>query len=359
MPITVNKSIDFNGQNFFIGIDVHKHSWTVTIRSFGIEISHFTQEADPYALHHYLQTRYPGGNYISAYEAGFSGTWNHTNLCRCGIKNVIIHPADLPQSDKQKKNKTDLHDSRALAKYLEAGMLSGIYIMDPDQQERRCLFRCREAKVADITRCTCRLRSFLDYNGVELPDIFKDKEYICRNFLSWLSKLQLKTAEGTFTLHHYVEELKYHRQHLLEITRTLKKSVIAFYKESYWSLKTVPGIGTITAIALLVETGDLCRFERPDEYTSYLGLVPSERSSGDTVYSNRLQPRCNTHLRPLLIEAAWVAIRQSPELLLYFKKHVGKNNKKAIVKVARKLALIAKAVAINKTTYNQDLVVSN
>ena len=115
---------------------------------------------------------------------------------------------------------------------------------------------------------------------------------------------------------------------------------------------TIPGIGPITAMGLLAELGDLTRFKNPDEFASYLGLIPSEYRSGDTVYGVSIQPRCNMHLRPLLIEAAWFSIRKCPALLDYYKKHVGKNNKKAIVKVARKLALIMKSVSINQTPYH-------
>jgi transposase len=265
---------------------------------------------------------------------------------------MIIHPADLPQTDKQKKTKTDLHDSRAIARYLEAGLLSSIHIMPADQQERRALYRCREAKVKDVTRCTNRLRSLLHYLGVVIPQAFRDKEYISQNFLSWVSALKLTTPEGTETLLQYVEDLKYQRQQLLQLTRKLRNAITLHFKESYSSLLTVPGIGPITAMGLLAETGDLNRFHDPDEFASYLGLVPGEQSSGETIFSNHIQPRCNTHLRPLLIEAAWTAIRRCPVLLAYYKKHMGKNNKKAIVKVARKLALTAKAVALKKVIYD-------
>jgi|SRR4030095_1362625 transposase len=354
MPNSINKSTDFTGQPFFIGIDYHKRSWTVTVRTLDIEVSHFTQEPDTKQLARYLNNRYPGGDFFSAYEAGFCGTSAHHSLCKAGIKNIVIHPADLPQTDKQKNNKTDLHDSRAIARYLEAGVLSGIHIMPADQQERRALFRCREAKVREVTRCSNRLRSLLYYLGVILPERFRDKEYICQNFLSWLCALRLVTPEGTETLQQYVEELKYQRQQLLQLTRKLKKAIHAHFKESYTSLLTVPGIGPIIAMALLAETGDLNRFKNPDEFASYLGLIPAEQSSSDTIYNIRIQPRCNMHLRPLLIEAAWTAIRRCPVLLAYYKKHIGKNNKKAIVKVARKLALIAKAIAVNKTIYQSE-----
>ena len=155
-------------------------------------------------------------------------------------------------------------------------------------------------------------------------------------------------------MHRNIEDLQYHRSRLLLLTRKLKKVIAEHYQQSYACLLTVPGIGPITAIAFLAETGDLSRFGDPDEFCSYLGLVPSEQSSGARVYSTCIQPRCNRHLLPLLIEAAWTAIRRCPVLLTYYRKHAGKNNKKVIVKVARKLALIAKAVALKKQAYQAE-----
>lgn len=351
MPVQ-SKFTDFSNQRFYIGIDIHKKSWTVTVRSLNMELVRFSQDPDAKQLAHYLNKRYPRGKFFSAYEAGFCGTSHHDALCKAGIKNIIIHPADLPESDKEKKNKTDLHDSRAIAKYLESGILSGIHVMPLDQQERRSLFRCRQASVGNVTRCSNRVKSLLNYYGIKLPAGLEDKEYMSRYFLNCLSKVKLCTEQGNETLQSYIEDLKYHRAKLLTLTRKLKKVMAHHYKKSYECLLTVPGIGPITAIAFLAETGDLSRFKNPDEFCSYLGLVPSEHSSGERVHSNCIQPRCNRHLRPLLIEAAWVAIRRSPDLLAYYKMHAARNNKKAIVKVTRKLALIAKAVAIKKQQYD-------
>lgn len=213
----VNKSTDFSGQAFYIGLDVHKKSWTVTIRALNLELAHFTQPPQVELLLQHLQSRYRGGRFFSAYEAGFCGTSLHHQLHAAGIENIIIHAADLPESDKEKKNKTDLHDSRAIARYLEAGVLRGIHIMPPEQQERRGLFRCREAKVRDVTRSTNRIRSFLHYRGIELPEPFRDKDYISQNFLGWLESLQLQTREGTLSLQQYVSDLRYQRSQLLEL----------------------------------------------------------------------------------------------------------------------------------------------
>ncbi len=346
-----SKAIDFSGQTFSVGLDFHKKSISVSVRTSDMEVAHFSQPADVSLLVKHLKTRFPNADFISAYEAGFCGTSHHQALLNAGFRNLVIHPADLPQTDKQKNTKTDLHDSRAIARYLEKGLLRSIHVLPLEQQERRALYRCREAKSKDVARCTNRLRSFMDYFGIQVPPLFADKQYISSRYLDWLRSLSLSTSQGKETLHHQIDELVYHRKQLLELTKKLRTAVELHYRDSFAALLSVPGIGPITAMALLTETGDLTRFKDPDSYASYLGLVPGEQSSGDTVYSKSLQPRCNRHLRPMLIEAAWVAIRRCPVLLAYFKKHAKTNNKKAIIKVARKLALIAKAVSINKSPY--------
>jgi len=347
-----NKTTDFTGQSFYVGLDVHKKSWSVTVRTLGLEVAHFSQAADPDHLVRYLHKRYPGGDFISAYEAGFCGTSAHCSLRRAGIQNIIINPADLPQTDKQKKNKNDHNDSRATARYLEAGILRSIHIMTDEQQELRALFRLREAKVGDVTRANNRLRSFMHYFSIRFPAHLQDRQYLSNAHLDWLRTVNSKTQQGQDTLFQYIEDLVYHRKQLLGLTKKLKAAVLNKYPQYYASGLSVPGVGSITAIGLLTEMGEPDRFDDPDQYCSWLGLVPAERSSGDTVYSVVTQTRCNKHLRPMLIEAAWVAIRKCPFLLAYYKKHVGKDSKKAIIKVPAKLALIILAVMRNKTTYN-------
>lgn len=357
MPINKIITTSFCDQNFYVGIDVHKKSWSISVRTSGIEVEHFTQQPDPAALCRHLKNKYKDALFYSAYEAGFSGTQAHTILCNLGIQNCIVHPGDIPQTNKQQTNKTDFHDSKAIAKYLEAQLLNSIYIMPIEQQERRALFRQREGKVKDITRCVNKLKGMLNFFGVVLPNEFADKTYISRNLIAWLQQLTLNTTAGTDTLQQYINELIYQRQQLLRINRRIKKSVSEYYDGQYKSLLSVPGIGPITAMGLLTETGDLSRFDKqPDEFASYLGLIPCERSSAEHLYSKHIQSRCNRHLRPLLIEAAWVAITKSPALLAFYKKHAGVNGKKAIIKVARKLSLIAKAVALTKTKYQEGYV---
>ena len=115
----MQNSTEFKDQKFFIGMDVHKKSWMITIRSLGLQIARFTMSPSVETLAQHMKKNYPGGKYYSAYEAGFCGTDIHEQLHKLGIENIIVNASDIPTTDKQRKNKTDLHDSRAIAEKLE------------------------------------------------------------------------------------------------------------------------------------------------------------------------------------------------------------------------------------------------
>ena len=355
MPGTkLQNSIDFNGQKFYVGLDVHKKSWAVTVRCHQMQVANFTQPPSAEALANTLKKKFPGGVFDSAYEAGFCGTGHHEQLCKLGINNTVVHAGDIPTTDKQKKNKTDLHDSRAIAERLEKNDLNSIHILSREQQELRSLFRLRESKVRDVVRATNRLKGYMIYFGIEIPNTVAKNEYLSRKVLNWLDNLELASDAGTISLKQYMEALKYQRTQLFQITKLLRKQVQIIHDEPYKRLLTVPGVGPITSMGLLAEIADFSRFDDPDNYCSYLGLTPWNDSTGETLRTKGIQPRCNRHLRPLIIEAAWTAIRNAPELLAYYSKHAAKNNKHAIIKVARRLMLIARAVVLKNQDYQSD-----
>lgn len=343
---------DFSNQDFFVGIDVHKNSWTVAVRSLGLQVDRFTQPPSAGILSGHLKKKFPGGEYFSVYEAGFFGTTIHERLCSLGIRNRIVNPGDVPATDKQKKTKTDLHDSCTLAEHLEKGNLKGIEVLPREQQELRSLFRLRVSKSRDLTRANNKLKSFLIYFGVELPGSWNRAAYLSRRVLNWLTNLELATQAGNECFKGYLEDILYQRGRLLTITRQLRSQMQVHYPRQYEWLVSVPGIGMQTAMGLLAEIGDFARFRDPDQFCSFLGLMPWEDSSGDTLHTKGIQPRCNHYLRPLIIEASWAAIRKSSDLLLYYRKHAAKNSKHAIVKVARKLALTARGVVQNQQPYD-------
>ena len=192
------------------------------------------------------------------------------------------------------------------------------------------------------------------YYGIVLPESINKKEYLSLKALAWLDNYEMVSPAGKITLQQYAGELKYQRTQLYRLTCLLRKQVQDTDAESYKYLLSAPGIGGVTAMGLIAEIGDFVRFDDPDKYCSILGLCPWEDSSGDTIKTKGMQPRCNRHLRPLLIEASWTAIRKSPALFAYYSKHAARNNKAAIVKVARRLALIARALVIKQQSYQPD-----
>jgi transposase len=109
MQTQVTKKIDFSGKDLFIGLDVHKKSWSVTILVEGMEHKTFTQPPDPQVLYDYLQKMFPGGTYYSAYEAGFCGYGIHRELNAFGIKNIVINAADIPSSQKDQSGEARSH----------------------------------------------------------------------------------------------------------------------------------------------------------------------------------------------------------------------------------------------------------
>lgn len=353
MPTTNLKNRrDFKGEDFYIGLDIHKSTWSVTVRTSNLEVAHFSQSPSPQALNTYLKKKFPSGCFHSAYEAGFGGTSTHTQLRSLGIDNIIVHAADIPNTDKEKKNKTDLHDSRAIARYLEKGLLHPIHVLTNEQQELRSLYRLREIEVRNQTRSLNRLKGFIYFTGINIPEMFPDKKGITTRKLLWLKALQLTTPAGTTCLQQYIQDYQDQRSRVNIVTRQLRQYIMEAFADVYKNLMTIPGVGSTTAIALISEIGDFARFESPKEYCSYLGMLPWEHSSGNTVRTQGAQPRCNKHLRPMLVEASWIAIRKDRELLLYYKKHAASNNKHAIMKVARKLALIARGVVMKNQPYD-------
>jgi transposase len=147
-----SQRIDYTSQDFFLGIDVHHKIWKVTVRTNNMELKTFSMNPSAEQLYRYMHKRYPEGNYYSVYEAGFSGYWIDTELKKWGFHNIVINPADVPTTQKEKSTKTDAIDSRKLARHLENGSLKGIYIPDQFHQQLRSVCRLRFKVVQSQTR---------------------------------------------------------------------------------------------------------------------------------------------------------------------------------------------------------------
>ena len=139
-----------------------------------------------------------------------------------------------------------------------------------------------------------------------------------------------------------------------EILKKLKElSKSERYKEGVELFYSTPGIGKLTAIRLVLEWGDLSRFKRKEEFADFLGIVPGEYSTGETERKGHITKQGNAQVRSWLVEAAWIAIRYDQVLLKKYRDICKRcsSPKKAIVAVARKLALRLRAVWLNKIPY--------
>lgn len=351
MQTQVTKKIDFTGKDLFIGLDVHKKSWSVTVTVGGIEHKTFTQPPDPQALLNYLQRNFPGGSFHSAYEAGFCGYGIHRSLNSLGIENIVINAADIPTTQKDKLQKRDPVDSRKIARALEKGSLHSIHVFDREAEELRTLNRTRFYLMRDLRRSKNRIKSFLQYYGITLPLEFDNNQWTLK-FVSWLKHIKMQTQSGNDAFSSLMHSYEHHRKQLLDLSRQIRQRIREYDKELYSLLRTISGIGPLTSSALITELGDINRFKNIDHLSSYVGLVPRIRESGETTHTGGITFRCNTFLRTLLIESSWQAIRMDPALMQYYQKHLV-NNKghKVVIKVARKLLNRIRYVMINRQPY--------
>ena len=136
-------NLSFKNNTFFVGIDTHLKSWKVTIRNSGLELKTFSMNPSPAELYIYLTKHYPGATFNIVYEAGFCGFWPLRKFKELGLNCIIVNPADIPSSNKEKVVKTDPTDSRKLARELENNSLKPIYIPDIYTEQLRSLMRLR------------------------------------------------------------------------------------------------------------------------------------------------------------------------------------------------------------------------
>ena len=334
-----SNTLDFSGQNIYVGIDVHLKSWSVAILSEYSVLKRFSQSPVPEALHHYLVSNYPGVNYYSVYEAGFCGFWIYERLTDLGINNIVVNPADVPTMSKEKLRKTDVKNCNKLVHELRSGSLERIYVPRADILEMRSLIRMRNLIVKDSTRAKNRIKSLLRFHEVEIAEEFTRCSIGCwsKRFLNWLHKLELSTEYGKKALKLHLEEFIRLRRMLLQETRVIREIFRkAPFDKSIRLLTSVLGIGVTTAAALMVEIDDIVRFSNADHLSSFIGLVPMCHSSGDNV--GDITSRRHFTLRCLLVEAAWITIRKDPAMTMaYTEYRKGMNPQKAIVKIARRL----------------------
>lgn len=354
MPEQRNE-INYEGQNIYVGIDVHLKSWSVTIMTQDLHHKTFNQVPDPVKLVDYLQSNFPKGSYYSAYEAGFCGFWAHYKLHSLNVNNIVVNPADVPTTQKEKMQKDDPMDSRKIARSLRSGVLKGIHVHEERILEDRALLRSRAAIVKDMVRFKQRIKAMLYFYGISYPKRFENsKTHWSKAFLNWLKEdviLNFKSGNDAFSL--LVSEVEQQRKLLLEANRKVRElSSSLDYMENMRFLRSVPGIGAIVGMTFLTEIGDINRFLCTDKLAGYVGIIPSCHSSGEKDNKGKMTFRGQDSLLKNLIESAWTAARIDPALNLNFSKYCRTMEpNKAIIRITRKLLNRIYYVLKNKQEY--------
>lgn len=350
----------FEGQTVYVGIDCHLKSWQVTILCGDLYHKSLRQSPDSLQLSSYLIRMFPGAIYKAVYESGFSGFEACRELRTLGVECIVIHASDLPTSHKERQQKCDRSDSNRLAKSLRGGQIRGIDIPSRQLEADRSLLRQRYRLSKDLSRHKNRLKSFLHQFSIAIPERFslQQSRSWSKPFIDWLKALKPDWESIQQGLNNYVEMGEYLRKELLKINRQLRElSQQPIYKRDYELLLSIPGIGSISAIHLLLQLGNIERFSTLDELCSYVGLMPRLYESGDTRIVGKLVNRGRKELKIMLIEVSWVALRADPALLAKYEELIKtRHPNKAIIKIAKKVLSRIRYVLKNKVVYTIGVV---
>lgn len=323
---------DYTGKTVFLGIDVHKTSYSVTAICDRLVVKQDTFVANPEALLAYCKRAFKGGIIKSAYEAGFCGFALHRLLVSNNIENIVVHPASI-EIESLNRKKTDKRDSKKIATQLSAGRLHCVYIPSLHQECKRHISRLREAFVKQKIRTACQLKSLLHLHGL-IPA--RSSQRVSKKWIQELMSLDLD-ENLKFCINKFAQTWHYFSQEILLIDKELRLQ-IPNYLELYKAYRKISGIGPKISQILINELGDTLHFSNEEKLFSYCGLTPSEYSSGEHRRQGHISRQGNPVLRRVLVQAAWVAVRKDRQLAEYFEKlslRVG--SKRAIVAVARKL----------------------
>jgi transposase len=343
---------NFSALQLYIGIDVHKKQWSVSIFTNAAHHRTFSQPPSPDALRTYVDKNFPHWSVICAYEATKLGYWIHRKLKAFGYECLVVNAADIPTSDKDATSKTDPVDSRKIAKALRANLLTSIHVPDIITEGDRQLFRYRKKLQADQTRVKNRIKDKFLFTGIQIPEQFDNANW-SKAFLNWVRKAKLPDLSTRLTLDRLVEQYEFLHKHFLKVSVEVRKlQRESRYRKQAKLLRSIPGVGPLTTVELLCEIEAIERFKSFKKFNGFIGFRPYSHSSGEHDWKGRLTYRQHKALRSSLIECAWSAIQKDPIMAQrYNELKLRLTGKRAIVVIARKLTSRIYSVLKNGTPY--------
>ncbi len=343
------KKVLARGKEVCAGVDVHKKSWHVTIRSEGEEVFNGCLPSQYKALCKLLN-RLVDCKIKVAYEAGPCGFWLYDKLIKDGIEAIVVPPSLIP-IESGNKVKTDKRDSRKLALLLERDMLKRVYVLSEAERCDRELVRTRREILEHRSDVARQIKSKLLFYGIKKPSSIKTDWSL--SYVRWLKDLVLESEELKLSFQSLIILYEYLNQQIKHITRTVVKlSRADRYRDKVALLKTIPGVGKIISIELLVELPNIERFPSADKIASYLGLTPSEHSTGQYVRQGRITRGGNSRARTALVEGSWFLIGRDPAMgRKYERIKYRRGAKRAIIAIARHLIIRIRRMLLNNEPY--------
>ena len=348
----------------YIGLDVHKDSITIATADPGREPARKfkTIPNDGIRLLKALELLKPrGGELLVCYEAGPTGYGLYRRLRKAGIDCRVVAPSLVPMRAGDRV-KTDRRDAVRLAHYLRSGDLTEVYVPDEADEALRDLERARDdAKRAERT-ARHQLGKFL----LRYDRRWEGKTNWTKQHLEWIRRQKFEQPAQQRVLKDYLKTVEDAGERVDRLTKDIEELVeTSALAPLITALQAFRGIALVSAVTIAAEVGDLRRFATAGQFMSYVGLVPSEDSSGERRRQGSITRAGNGHLRRILVEAAWhyrhfpamsqeLRRRNKPvaegvrgiaweaqkrlHRRLYHLIHGGKNSKTAVIAVARELA---------------------
>jgi transposase len=285
-----------------VGLDVHKSSVRLAAVRAGELLREVTLPFDHERVARELGA-WPGARVV--YEAGPTGFGLYRHLVNAGVGCEVVAPGLVP-SRPGDRVKTDRRDARKLAALHASGLLTAIFVPSPELEALRDLVRAREDARLDRMRARHRLGKFVLRHDRRMPTTCWG---VTRR--AWLGRqaFELPGQQQAFDDYLFAVDQLDRRIGVLEV-EIARLAVDGPHAQLIARLRCLRGIDTLTAVGLVCEVGDFRRFSTAEQFMSFVGLVPSERSSGEGRRQGSITKAGSAHARRLLVESAWNARRR-------------------------------------------------
>ena len=343
-----NNNSFFEKVLLFIGIDVHKSKWVVTVRTYDLELKTFSMEPSAEELEKFLLRNYPGADYRIVYECCFSGFWIYDYFAERGYK-IIVTPTNRIYKDGS-TIKTDKIDSRKLAFQLSRGLLREVIVPAKRIREYKYIFRIYDKQKMRQGQILRQIKAFLEQKNHPLKWSRWNK-----GLLEKLKEVKFEDKLFDLKFGNLLKEYEYTVEQIKD-----SEKIIGKIKEDQELgkririIEKINGIGIISSVRMCLYLFDRKdRFESSEKLNHYLGLTPSERSSGEKIARGRSGMCGNRQLRSIIIQLAWMTVRKDGSLLDKFDRvyKASGSKQKAIVASARKLMTKIYAVVQKEEEY--------